>query len=154
MATISILKHKSDAHSINQNNPNHKNHTKNASSIHHTICKSLHQDNYVTIPEFLWQIWAHRMHIWNLLQSSRTWYQLTLESSWLHQLYTLCLPSTHVCTCSGSLQPVHVHSLHHCCLRTSSETRVSELPKLSLSRYQTYRNFDASMRSSSLSLLE
>jgi hypothetical protein len=56
MEIISVLNHKNVAHSINQHKLNHNSHTKNASSIHHTICKSIHQDNYVTIPEFLWQI--------------------------------------------------------------------------------------------------
>jgi hypothetical protein len=51
---ISVLNHKSVSHSINQHKPNHNNHTKNALSIHHTTSKSIHQDNNVTIPEFLW----------------------------------------------------------------------------------------------------
>jgi hypothetical protein len=53
---ISVLNHKSVSHSINQHKPNHNNHTKNALSIHHTTSKSIHQDNNVTIPEFLWNI--------------------------------------------------------------------------------------------------
>jgi hypothetical protein len=56
IAIISVLNHKSVSHSINQHKPNHNNHTKNALSIHHTTSKSIHQDNNVTIPEFLWQI--------------------------------------------------------------------------------------------------
>jgi hypothetical protein len=53
---ISTLKNKSVSHSINQHKPHHNNHTKNALSIHYTTSKSIHQDNNVTIPEFLWQI--------------------------------------------------------------------------------------------------
>jgi hypothetical protein len=53
---ISTLNHKSVSHSINQHKPHHNNHTKNALSIHHTTNKSIHQDNNITIPEFLWQI--------------------------------------------------------------------------------------------------
>jgi hypothetical protein len=56
IAIISVLNHKSVAHSINQHKPHHNNHTKNALSIHYTTSKSIHQDNNVTIPEFLWQI--------------------------------------------------------------------------------------------------
>jgi len=56
IAIISVLNHKSDSHSINQHKPHHNNHTKNSLSIHYTTSKSIHQDNNVTIPEFLWQI--------------------------------------------------------------------------------------------------
>jgi hypothetical protein len=49
---ISTLKNKSVAHSINQ----HKPHDNNALRIHYTTSKSIHQDNNVTILEFLWQI--------------------------------------------------------------------------------------------------
>jgi hypothetical protein len=56
MEIISVLEHKSVAHSINQHKPHHNNHTKNALSIHYTTSKSIHQDNHVTIPEFLWHI--------------------------------------------------------------------------------------------------
>jgi hypothetical protein len=56
IAIISALNHKSAAHSINQHKPHHNIHTKNALSIHYTTSKSIHQDNYVTIPEFLWKI--------------------------------------------------------------------------------------------------
>jgi len=58
---ISILNHKRDTHSINQNKSNHNNHTNNSLIIYHTTNKSIHQANNVTIPEFLWHIWAHRM---------------------------------------------------------------------------------------------
>jgi hypothetical protein len=51
---ISVLNHKSVSHSINQHKSNHNSHTKNSLSIHHTTNKSIHQDNYVTIPKFLW----------------------------------------------------------------------------------------------------
>jgi hypothetical protein len=50
MTIISVLNHKSVAHSINQQKPHHNNHTKNALSIHYTKSKSIHQDNNVTIP--------------------------------------------------------------------------------------------------------
>jgi hypothetical protein len=57
MATISVLKHKSVAHSVNEPiKPYHNIHTKDALRIHHTISKSIHQDNHVTIPELLWKI--------------------------------------------------------------------------------------------------
>jgi hypothetical protein len=56
IAIISELKHKSFSHSINQHKPHHNIHTKNALSIHYKTSKSIHQDNNVTIPEFLWQI--------------------------------------------------------------------------------------------------
>jgi hypothetical protein len=56
IAIISVLNHNSVSHSINQHKPNHNNHTKNSLSIHHTTSKSIHQDNNLTIPEFLWQI--------------------------------------------------------------------------------------------------
>jgi hypothetical protein len=56
VAFISALNHKSVAHFINQHEPHHNSHTKNSLSIHYTTRKSIHQDNNVTIPEFLWQI--------------------------------------------------------------------------------------------------
>jgi hypothetical protein len=43
---ISVLNHKSVAHSINQHKPHHKSHTKNALSIHYTTRKSIHQENF------------------------------------------------------------------------------------------------------------
>ena len=100
MEIISVLNHKSVSHSINQHKSNHNSHTKNSLSIHHTTNKSIHQDNYVTIPEFLWKIWAHRMQIWNLLQTSRTWHHLTLKSPWIHPtVHTL--PSFNRFLCSS-----------------------------------------------------
>jgi hypothetical protein len=39
--------------SINQHKPYHNIYTNNALSIHHTIRKSIHQDNNVSIPELL-----------------------------------------------------------------------------------------------------
>ena len=56
IAIISVLNHKSVTHSINQHKLHHNSHTKNSLSIHYTTSKSIHQDNNVTIPEFLWQI--------------------------------------------------------------------------------------------------
>jgi hypothetical protein len=56
IAIKSVLNNKSVSHSINQYKPHHNNHTKNALRIHYTKSKSIHQDNNVTIPEFLWQI--------------------------------------------------------------------------------------------------
>ena len=53
---ISTLNHKSVSHYINQHKPHHNNYTKNSLRIHHKISKSIHQDNNVTIPEFLWKI--------------------------------------------------------------------------------------------------
>jgi hypothetical protein len=50
IAIISVLNYESVSHSINQHKPNHNNHTKNALRIHHTTSKSIHQENYVTIP--------------------------------------------------------------------------------------------------------
>jgi hypothetical protein len=50
IAIISILNRKSVSHSNNKLKPHHNSHTKNALSIHQTISKSIHQDNYVTIP--------------------------------------------------------------------------------------------------------
>ena len=141
MEIISILNHKSVSHSINQHKPHHNNHTKNFLRIHYTTRKSIHQDNNVTIPESQWQIWAHRMQICNMLQSSRAWHQLNHKSSWLHPLYVPCPHSSHVCMLPDSLQPTY-----------TSETRVSELLRLFLSWSHTYRNFYASMRSSRHSL--
>jgi hypothetical protein len=56
MEIILVLDHKSVDHSINQHKLHQNNHTKNALSIHYTKSKSIHQENYVTILEFLWQI--------------------------------------------------------------------------------------------------
>jgi hypothetical protein len=56
IAIISALNNKSVSHSINQHKPHHNIHTKNALRIHHTTRKSIHQNNNVTIPEFLWKI--------------------------------------------------------------------------------------------------
>ena len=135
------IDHTSVSHSINQHKPNHNIHTKNALRIHHIASKSIHQDNNVTIPEFLWQIWPHRMKIWNLLQSSRAWHQLTHKSTWIHPLYTPCPHSTRIGTHPISLQITY-----------TSETRVSELPRLLSSWSQTCWNYDVSMRSSRYSL--
>jgi hypothetical protein len=53
---ISAMNHKSVSHSINQQKSHHNSHTKNLLNIHYTTSKSIHQDNHVTIPEFLWNI--------------------------------------------------------------------------------------------------
>jgi hypothetical protein len=53
---ISVLNHKSDAHSIIQHKPHHNIHTKNALRIQYITSKSIHQDNNIIIPKYQWQI--------------------------------------------------------------------------------------------------
>jgi hypothetical protein len=84
---------------------------------------------------------AFKNLIINSHPSLHDFFTVSTLSSFILCMYALCLTAAHICMLSGPLL-----------LHTPSENRVSELPKISSSRSQTYRNFDVSMRSSRISL--